>query len=263
MELFPVKDNVKPPFIEPQRPHAFFSIAKRAIKLGKHPVDVTRLGAKWRLHPRDWIDNRLIIGKPFEYDQLNYVFSQIEKRRIDMCLDCGANIGLYTVLLGIHAPKLREIIAFEPVPDTFLRLQNHILMNNLNAKVTPAPIALSNKSGFSKIQFTPKSSGIATLDAAASAQQNANFSHELRIETAPFDDIYAYRDRSCFVKIDVEGHAVPLLEGMKKFLSENTCLLQIETTNDSDAIESMLSQLGYRLENTIKEDHYYANHSFQ
>jgi hypothetical protein len=47
----------------------YFSIAKRLMRLRKKPMVVNRLGVFWLLYPNDWIDNRILIGRPFEREQ--------------------------------------------------------------------------------------------------------------------------------------------------------------------------------------------------
>lgn len=235
------------------------SVAKRLIKFRKRPMTVRRLGVEWRLYPRDWIDNRLIIGRNFEYDQLNYVFSEIERRGSDLFIDCGANIGLYSVLIGRHALTIRDIIAFEPVPATFARLNDHISRNDLKNKVTCVQSALSDTSGTAEIQFMKQSSGVASIDDPSLTRPGRAFDERLTISTNTFDNLFDIDGRRAFVKIDVEGHSLPLLRGMQQFLSRNTCLLQIETSNDAVEIQKHLEALGYRRCHAINEDHYYCN----
>ena len=259
MTYFQPASDVAPPFQASAHPRLYYSLAKRLCKLRRKPVDVSRLGAQWRLFPRDWIDNRLIVGRPFEFEQLNFVFDRIEEHGIDLFIDCGANIGLYSVLIGTHANSVQDIIAFEPVPSTFDRLTHHIKVNDLEDKTTCHRLALGDHSHVAEIQFTPQSSGVATLSDGVIARGKRDFTETVEIAIEPFDQIHTYEGRATFVKIDVEGYTLSVLNGMQNFLARNTCLLQVETTNDADEIAALLSPLGYALIHTINEDHYFSN----
>ncbi len=259
MSYFQPVSAVTPPFQASSRPHLYYSLAKRLCKLRRRPVDISRLGAHWRLYPRDWIDNRLIVGRPFEFDQLNFVFKRLQKHNVDLFVDCGANIGLYSVLLGVHAKSIQEIIAFEPVPSTFERLTHHIKINGLEEKVTCKRLALGDRSDVAEIQFTPHSSGVATLSERVITRGNRNFTETLEISIEPFDKLNTSTGRNVFIKIDVEGYTLSVLNGMTQFLSNNTCLLQVETAEDAEEILRTLAPLGYKLIHAINEDHYFSN----
>ncbi len=243
------------------RPRLYYSLAKRLCKLRRKPVDVSRFGAKWRLYPRDWIDNRLIVGRPFEFEQINFVFKIIQKHNVDLFIDCGANIGLYSVLLGVHAKSVQEIIAFEPVPSTFERLMHHVEINNLEEKTVCKRLALGDRSDVAEIKFTPKSSGIATLSERVISNGHRNFTEKLEIKIEPFDKLNTSTGRNAFIKIDVEGYTLSALSGMRQFLSSNVCFLQVETAEDADEIAGALASLGYKLIHAIDEDHYFSNNS--
>jgi len=259
MSYFQPVSAETPPFQDAAHSRLYYSLAKRLYKLRRKPIDVSRLGAQWRLYPRDWIDNRLIVGRPFERDQLNFVFKKMEEYGVDLFVDCGANIGLYSVLVGTHATTVQNIIAFEPVPSTFERLTHHIKLNGLEDKTSCHRLALGDQSHVAEIQFTPQSSGVATLSEGVIAGGKRDFTETVDIQIEPFDSIYVSEGRTAFMKIDVEGYTLSVLKGMAQFLKSNTCLLQVETTNDADEIAGRLKPLGYTLIHTINEDHYFSN----
>jgi len=67
--------------------------------------------------------------------------------RPDMCiLDIGANIGLISIVLGLHVPQGR-VFAFEPSPIPFRCLRENIRLNHLENTVTPLPFAVGEQPG--------------------------------------------------------------------------------------------------------------------
>lgn len=250
--------NAKPPYSAGWTPHIYLSAVKRLLKLRKRPLEVSRLGAKWSLHPRDWIDNRILAGAPFEYDQLNYAFELIRQHRVDLFCDCGANIGVYSILLGQHASQVSEVIAFEPAPSTFARLQKNVALNGLGDKIKCMQVALSDSEGVATLQFTKSSTGLATLEAGQAEKGRRNFEDSVQVARRRFDDLFHFQGRSIFFKIDVEGHALAVLEGMQTCLSENNCVLQVEVADDEADVRAFLTKLGYTFLRSIKEDFYFA-----
>jgi hypothetical protein len=61
-------------------------------------------------------------------------------------MDVGANLGLYSLLISRAVGPSGKVYAFEPVPEIFARLKEHIALNNAT-NVIPVPIALSDEKG--------------------------------------------------------------------------------------------------------------------
>jgi Methyltransferase FkbM domain len=74
------------------------------------------------------------------------------------------------------------------------------------------------------------------------------------------DDALSISGRTVFLKIDIEGHELAALAGMKRLLAANQCFLQIESFGDKAAdLACIMTALGYRLLRNIGDDHYFAN----
>ncbi len=131
-------------------------------------------------------------------------------RKEDTFIDIGANIGSYTLLASSHMGA--ETIAVEPVPITFSYLQENIRINNIEGKVNPLNIGLSNQK--STLKFS------SLLDAV-----NHVISNEEAI-TMPFvevpvdtlDNISKDKHPIC-IKIDVEGFETNVINGASSTLS--------------------------------------------
>jgi len=236
--------------------HPLMSLKKRLARLRRHPVTVERLGAMWELHPRDWIDNRLFIGRPFEREQLALAKELIESREIDVFFDCGSNIGLYSVLLGCRVPTLSKLHAFEPVPSTWARLSKNLELNDLKGRVTPHNYGLGAVPAHMKIALDQSSSGTATLNQYAKTQRG--FTESQDIEIRVFDEVFKGSKQCAFFKIDVEGHEIEALKGMTRYLKTNDCILQIEAwDNNQDELIAFLAPHGYEEFHRIGPDIYF------
>ena len=232
------------------------SLLKRLVKIRSKPLVAKRLGANWLLYPRDWIDNRIYIGRPYEQKQLEFAQDCIQEYDLETFYDCGANVGFYSVLLGLRAKKLLRIHAFEPVPNTWGRLVTNVMLNNLNHIITAHNFGLGDKSGELQIAYSANSTGTSTL--LEGDAEGRNFEEHIHVQISVFDDVFKIKNEESFLKLDVEGFELPALNGMKKYLKNNFCILQVELweNNRSKTIE-YLKTLDYKLFNQIGSDYYF------
>lgn len=239
----------------------YYSIAKRLLRLREKPLVVNRLGALWLLYPQDWIDNRILIGRPFETEQLDFAAQCITSNGITVFYDCGANIGLYSVIISLKIPEL-ETHSFEPVPQTWGRLVSNITLNNLSDRVTPHKCGLGSANECLDISIDNNSSGCATFDEAAQSNPKRNFKQNTKVQISVFDEKFQDVGRKSFFKIDVEGYEAKTLAGMERYLKNNDCILQIELWDQNYAlITQWLKERGYSVFHKIGADAYFQKSS--
>jgi hypothetical protein len=68
--------------------------------------------------------------------------------------DCGANLGVYTLLASVRVGSGGHVAAFEPVPATFARLTHHLRLSGC-ANVSAHPIALGARTGVARVYQPP------------------------------------------------------------------------------------------------------------
>ena len=99
-------------------------------------LDVERWGLKVRLHPRDngCEKNLLFTPQMYEPTELRELGADIDQARERttpfVFVDIGANVGLFSLFVAAHARKDARILAIEPEPENFSRL-------NFNAAANP------------------------------------------------------------------------------------------------------------------------------
>ena len=219
-------------------------------------------GYKMLLH-----DNMEISLRPYEPIETEIVKTHVEKNNI--VVDIGANIGYYTLLMALNQAK---VFSYEPEPKNFKLLQKNVNLNNFSSNVKLYNKAVSNYNGFSKLFLVEGAPGMHTLsnNRFDSNSIDVNFINR-RLGTTPFLEFInkveqkirkpmviaaAMQDMSNvanivvevtklnldkidFAKIDVEGHELHVLEGMKilptKILIEfNPLYLQASGKNYND-----------------------------
>ena len=114
--------------------------------LAGRPVDTLVLGANMRLLPYKNLSERRILFTPQLFDSIER--TEIAKRVRDdfVFVDVGANIGGYSLFVGMLAGPRAKIIAIEPQPEILARLRFNIHASGLTT-VTTVDCAVSDAPG--------------------------------------------------------------------------------------------------------------------
>lgn len=233
------------------------SLRKRLAKLRRFPSIGHRDGATFILDPRNWIDNRILTGSAYENEQLAFVRSEISRRRLSQVVDIGANIGLYTVLLGREA-RVMAVHAFEPVRRNYNQLLGNVFANRLDTKVTAHRFGLGDETSEVVIHIDPTSTGVSRFDLTTTARNLSVFTEQEIIQVRRLDDVLSLESEQIFVKIDVEGMAEAVIRGMSRILNQTTGLLQVEISEAEQGAAELLEAHGWRYVRGIEGDQYFA-----
>jgi FkbM family methyltransferase len=140
------------------------------------------------------------VGTPYEPAVMRTLKSIIKPN--DICLDLGANVGIYAVLFGLHTA---HTYAFEPASRTYAVLQHNIQLNNLESKVTANCAAVSNSSKKLNLNISYYSS------ASSSFVQEAEGTET--VDCVRLDDYFKGKKYPTVIKMDVEGWESEAIEG--------------------------------------------------
>jgi len=121
-------------------------------------------------------------------------------------LDVGANFGVMSVIMSRLSGPGGRVFAFEPIPATFEALETNIRRNGCS-NVTCLGLGVGAKAG--TLRFTNSS------DAATNRMDP---SADLAVPVTSIDEFCAQKDidRIDFLKIDVEGAELQVLEGSRQ-----------------------------------------------
>ena len=157
----------------------------------------------------------------------------------DWALDIGANVGHYTMRMAELVGRSGRVLAFEPVPDTFALLTaNARLLKDEN--VSLFNIAASDGVAAVNIEIPRSSDGVTNFYLAHLSPNESG----LLVLTFAIDQMSLPTIR--LVKIDVEGHELPVLNGMRALLERDRPVIIIET--HAQTTLDLLSGLGYAIE---------------
>ena len=189
-------------------------------------------------YPQDLIQNHIISQNDyFEGNILRKLDKFIPEGAT--ILDIGANIGNHTVYWAMQ-DKIKKVYSFEPLKETFKMLEKNIEINDLEEKVVLFNIGLSDEETSAKIShFNKTNIGGTSIEKTADGSLVVN----------KLDNIKINEDRIDFVKIDVEGHEIKVLNGAKEtFLKYKPNYVFIESFSDNfPKVKEILEGYGYRL----------------
>lgn len=236
-----------------------WSLLKRLYRLGGRFGVHARLERQWLLDNRNWIDQQLLIRRPYEVEQIARCRQLIQEYRITHFFDIGANFGLYSMLLS-DEPELREMHAFEPLPRNAHQFAANLYLNGLDNRVQLHELALSDHAGEVELFVDPHSTGVSTLMTAESRSRQEAYRASIQVQTRAFDELFSLSGIRALVKMDVEGAELLVLAGMKGFLANNQAAIQVETMpHTQEQVEAFMVAAGYRGLGRLGADAYFAN----
>lgn len=172
------------------------------------------------------MNNDLNIASPsFERLDLNELLNRIRmainRNHKVLFIDVGAGFGKYTITIGHMFRKYQKrlaIYSYEPEPESYELLNKNVLLNQLK-NVRTYRRALSDKKRTRPFfYFEP-------MKMYASSPPGK----KIIIHTDILDSYTKYfskgKNTEVFIKIDVEGHEIEVLKGLKKI---SNCILLIE-----------------------------------
>jgi len=163
----------------------------------------------------------LDLTKNLEYDRLTKSIMKQEIRPSFNCIDIGCHKGEMLEILIRLAPKGQHY-AFEPLPFMFEDLKK-----NFKNKAKFYSCALAAKNGHSTFQYVKNAPAYSGIKKRRYDIENPEI-EEIKVELKKLDDVISPDTKIDFVKIDVEGAELGVLQGGKELLKNNKPLVIFE-----------------------------------
>lgn len=213
------------------------------------PRKFIRGGVRYESDLTDYVARIIAMNGYLEPTQTLHFFGTARQGGADLFLDVGANFGYYS-LTAARTGDFAEIHSVEAHPRTFHRLLANIKANDFAHGITPHNIAASDKKG--ELFIDTASSGAAKVSAKKRRETIA-------VCAADLDSVFQFRGRRIAVKMDLEGHEVAALKGMKNLLDQNAVLLQVEVLPENSDSLHFLFGGGWRCIYRIGGDFHFVN----
>jgi FkbM family methyltransferase len=209
------------------------------------------------------VDNAVIWTSEWEAAQLSYMSKLTERiRKLNpIFADVGSYWGLYS-LVAMQSGAFKKIYAFEADRHNFAQLQANLFLNNAAHEITAVNCAASDAPGSVKF-FDSRTHPDGNRGGVGVVGDRPGFS-TYSMEAVPLDDAIDVVGQTILMKIDVEGYEASVLRGMKRLISQNKIVMQVEVFDDlSEKVFAETSRLGLRKFHRIGDDHYLTNMSVE
>ena len=137
-------------------------------------------------------------------------------------IDCGANIGTWSLIANETIHETGKVYSFEPNPRLFQRLIKNIKFNNLQQKCIIQQFGLSSTSHSSFLYLDDNHHQMGSL-------HNQNRNRKIKVELKTLDSFELSRIDG--MKIDVEGHELDVIKGAIQTLISHKPWLVVELNN--------------------------------
>jgi FkbM family methyltransferase len=142
------------------------------------------------------------------------IISQIPRGGV--CVDLGANVGLYSILMAKQVGNEGEVYSFEPGKIAYCLMKANIEINQLD-NITPINVAVSDKSGLGKLFVC----GTGDSDNTLGDTSNPNdVRAQIDIDLVALDDYFKGK-KIDFIKMDIQGSEYLALKGANRILKNN------------------------------------------
>ena len=175
---------------------------------------------KFYLYPGELIDRKIYVHGIFDRRFVEFIASNFKDLRT--MLDSGANIGKHAISLSGH---VKEVHSFEPNPIVLDRLRKNIEINNIK-NITVHPYGAGYEDGEYPF-FIDESGNLGASHIVQEAQrelpQPTRKNRKIPfIHVVNLDEYLSTKKIGAidFVKIDVEGFELAVIEGMENTIKK-------------------------------------------
>lgn len=180
----------------------------------------------------------------FELAELEFVRSYL--RAGDNVMDIGANVGIFSVLMGATLGQSSRVFAFEPAPGNVVRLRRNLERNRLDdAQVFPCALGEADGQMTLHLAMDPAYPSLVEVESGLGDGTG------VPVQVRRLDGIWEEfgRPRIAFVKMDVEGAEAAVIRGASRLLEDcqPTMLVEANSPEQLDVLRGLLAPFGYRV----------------
>jgi FkbM family methyltransferase len=133
-----------------------------------------------------------------------------------LCIDVGANVGVYVLQFAHWAGPTGKVVAFEPNPGARLVLEKHVRMNGLAERVCIMAAAVGDAGG-EDILYAAEADGMSRLGEPNKALLGSV--REIKVPVVTLDEYCQAEDlKPDWLFMDIEGFEIAALAGARALI---------------------------------------------
>jgi FkbM family methyltransferase len=194
-------------------------------RLGVREVRCSYFGTDFRVDLRNGYGFD-VATRRFEHGDLARMVRALRRIQPTVFLDVGANIGLYTCIIGTLFPALR-IVALEPDPTPFAVLETEMAQRGFESRATLIRSAAGASDGgeIGLVKGSGAQEGMTMVTQVADGYCSASL--------VTLDALDLPREGCIAIKIDVDGYELDVLRGGSELFRRNRGYVQIEAMGEN------------------------------
>ena len=195
----------------------------------------------------DWVSNQVFWHGWSGYEpECAGLFYRLAERS-SLTVDVGAHVGFYSILAALANSEGR-VLAFEPMPGMYVRLEHNVALNGLS-NVECVRAAVTDESGSVELFHGPAELACSTTISTEFAQSYDDHLSSL-VRALTLDDFIRERGGGRtpeLVKLDIEAAEPSALRGMRQILEARPVVIceVLPIGRVASEIEELLRPLGY------------------
>lgn len=184
-------------------------------------------------------------GAVYEEDVQEFMKSVLKKG--DVVIDCGANVGIFSLLASRLVAEKGKVYSFEPAFHAFKILKKKA---SSHRNIIPINLALSDRQEQRMLNI-----GIEGTSEGNSFLNSSELSNKELVKTTTLDEYFKNHTRKTkLIKIDVEGLEAEIIRGGSKLIKRDRPYICFESFMDVlymkdrkyEQVFDLLKSLGYR-----------------
>lgn len=138
------------------------------------------------------------------------------------CIDVGANVGYYTLLLADLVGEKGRVVAYEPQKNLTELLARSLVINGLASRGIVHRVAIgAERQDSVTLHSIEGFMGSASLSLVPMLNGDPGFTFKRTTSETRVMTLAPQHERVDFVKIDVQGHEMQVLEGMRDLIDRS------------------------------------------
>lgn len=163
--------------------------------------------------------------------------------------DVGANVGDYG--LALASTYDLDVHAFEPHPETYMKLRKNVDLNMLDDQISTYQVGLSDHEGETTLYVASPHHGRSSFNREKAETDVSSVVGSVEVPVATLDSIVGRQEIQPpdHLKIDVEGHGLNVLRGAEQTLLRHRPVVYFEHHGThTDEIRDLFDRLYYSVE---------------